>query len=376
MHHRWPDIESFYALRKTFKKAPELLQGTPVVQYRAKVKLHGSCAGIHLRPDGEVGAFSRETVLTPGKGDNAGFAAWVMSAGWGSRCHWDRDLVIFGEWCGPGIQKGVAVNQLPERIFAVFAIQNLAQGHEDELIVEPAAIAAIVGDMPRTYVLPWYHSETEVDQAVEAWHTEDGQILPDGDVELPKYLKMTRAEYAAWALYGTHPGHLYEIDWSKSAEELEPVIARINTQVKEVEVCDPWIQKTFGVQGVGEGLVFYPVSHPGLATHTHLCFKAKGEKHAVVAHTKPVQADPTVAADLQAFAEMVVTPARLEQALRAVAGGELDFDMKHMGPFLKWISADVTKETKAEMEAAGLRPKDALAACTDRAKAWLRCGQG
>src|SRR3990170_1416693 len=52
-------------------------------------------------PTGECWFQSRENIITPEK-DNAGFA-------------------MFGEWCGGGIQKGVALNQLL-KMFVIFGI--------------------------------------------------------------------------------------------------------------------------------------------------------------------------------------------------------------------------------------------------------------
>lgn len=364
----WPKIENFYTVRRNLHAVP--LEGDPKVVYKAKTKLHGSNGGIVLYEDGQVMALSRVKTITPGKDDNAGFARFVSEGTWTNLCKWGRRLVIFGEWCGPGIQKGMAINQLPDRVFAIFAILNVTPGHEDELIVEPAEIFAIVGEMPRTYVIPWHSSEKSTDEAVNAWHDEpvvEGVSSPN----LYEAMGMTYEEYLLWvANPKNHPGHRYGIDWSKTSEELTPMIDKINGHVLEVEACDPWAKETFGVEGLGEGLVLFPISHPGLAAFQRLAFKAKGEKHATVAHTKPVQADPTVVWGAEAFAEMVITPARLEQGARAVAEGELTFDVKNLGLFLRWIGEDVTKETKAELVASGLTLKVALAACTFRAKLW------
>lgn len=323
----WPSIENFHTLRRTLKDFPDPLQGQTKVAYKAKVKLHGSNAGIRLCPDGQVIPLSRTTVLTPGKADNAGFARWVSETHWLSLCHWGRELVVYGEWCGPKIQQGMALNQIPERIFAVFAILDITHGGEGSLIVEPSEIAKIVVGIPQTHILPWYFS----DEAFEA------------------------------------TGQIYEIDWSMTAAELEVVLEPINAQVLQVEACDPWVAKVFGIRGMGEGLVFFPQSHPNFA---QLAFKAKGKEHRMVTSTKPIQPNPEVASQAPAFAELVVTPARLEQGARAVANGELVFSIKTLGPFLQWMTADLGKETKAELEVSGLSPKVAIAACIAKAKAW------
>jgi len=325
MHVKWPKIENFHSVRRTLKDAPEFLGGIPKVLYRAKIKLHGTNAGIRLCPDGQVIPLSRDRVISPGKADNSGFARWVSETPmWEQRCKWGRDIVVFGEWCGPKIQNGMALNKIPQNIFAVFAVIDLTHGGNGELIVEPSEIAAIIGEIPQTHILPWFSEET------------------------------------------------VDLDWSLGAEELEVVLAPLNAQVLAVEACDPWVEKVFGIKGMGEGLVFYPISHAGHEGFTNLAFKAKGLEHRTVKAAQALQPNPEVAAQAPAFAELVVTVARLEQGIREVNGGELVFDMKNLGAFLKWLTVDIAKETKAELEASGLDPKAASAACIARAKAWFQ----
>src|SRR3990167_702915 len=104
------------------------------------------------------------------------------------------------------------------------------------------------------------------------------------------------------------------IDWSSSPDDLEKIVATINEQVAEVEKCDPWVKAIFEIEGVGEGLVFYPVGfHDTYDDFSNLSFKAKGTQHRVIAHSKPAQVDPSVAATAQAFADLVLPLARLEQ---------------------------------------------------------------
>lgn len=328
-HISWVSIESFYHVRKHVDAYPTLLPQPGPVTYRAKVKLHGTCAGVIVEPDGTVTAMSRSAIITP-ENDNAGFAKWVQERreAFAAEQLNGATLIIFGEWCGPGIQKGVAVNKLPERSFAVFAARSIAEGSE-EFMTEPWFLEGRLKNVPGAYVLPWFND-----------------------------------------------GEEFVIDWQLPAEQLQPVIDRINERVLAVEACDPWVKSVCGEEGVGEGLVFYPVSetHSNYKCFSDLCFKAKGAKHQVVAKAKPAQADPQAAANAAAFAEMVVTPARLEQGCRAANGGELVFESKNIGTFLAWIGRDVIKECNVEMQASGLEQKDAVRACSNRARVWYLDG--
>jgi hypothetical protein len=313
----WTEIESFHNIKKFMRAYPENLNGNSVVAYRSKVKLHGTNAGVQVHDDGTIIPQSRTTELTL-ENDNAGFARWVMS----NKEAWSvaKGHIIYGEWIGPGIQKGVAVSEIPKKCFAVFAARIIGENAEhrpDALFVEPDVLTKLVKCIPDTYVLPWFSDPLEV-------------------------------------------------GWSDSNETLELVVSLINQWVSNVEANDPWVESTFGVKGTGEGLVFYPSSqsHLGLTSFNNLVFKAKGEKHKNIKSAAPAQVNPEVAASTDQFVEMVLTEARLEQ------GAAGNYDMKLVGKFLAWISADVQKETQDELEASGLTWKDVSKAIATKARLW------
>lgn len=332
----WPDIKSIYEVRRTLAHAPELLPGgRSVVPYRAKIKLHGTNACGRVCSDGQLVALSRAKVITP-KSDNAGFAAFLEThkEAWQGKIRSrmvdlgmpDSDILIYGEWCGPGINRGVAVCQLPKKIFAAFAARVLTPGKEDLYIVEPGILQVLLDDLPDVHVLPW---------------VEDFQIT---------------------------------IDFTKKPEELAGELEKVNALVAAVEATDPWVKSVFQIEGLGEGVVLYPMSPEGITIEGYgtLVWKAKGEKHQTVAHTKPAQPDPTVVQGSKAFADLVVTPARLEQGARAVANGELVFSPTTIGQFLRWMREDLEKETQGELLASGLDPKLAFQACVQKARTWYQ----
>lgn len=321
----WPEIEGFHNIRKFVRVDPgewwhkrELLAGTSIVSYRAKVKLHGTNAAVQVHTDGTVICQSRESIITPEK-DNAGFARWVMSnkEAW----HEAMGFIIYGEWIGPGIQKNVAVSQIPKKCFAVFAARLL--DGSDTLVTEPGQLIGLVEHIPDVYVLPWY--EKSID-----------------------------------------------IDWKQSDEELTKTIAPINEWVLAIEANDPWVEATFGVKGTGEGLVFYPSSTPhlGFENFTNLCFKAKGEAHKNIKTAAPVQVNPETAASVEAFAELALTPARLEQGASKVALTPGSYDQQQTGKFVQWIMVDVEKETKDELAASNLTWGQVQKVVQTKARQW------
>lgn len=356
----WTEIEGFHNVRKFIKVDPgewwrtkEMLAGTSKVAYRSKVKLHGSNCAVQIRMDGSVICQSRTSILTP-EDDYAGFAkcvksnedAWRKTVAvptlWDDKPDHYLNVIFYGEWIGPGIQKGVAVSEIPKKSFAIFAMRFLDKDGlpiEDNLVTEPDRIKMYnVQDIPDTYVLPWYSEPLE-------------------------------------------------IDWAAADDQLDAEVALINQWVMNVEANDPWVEEVFGIKGTGEGLVFYPVSKPHLGheNFVNLTFKAKGEKHRVIKAKEAVQINPDVAAGVEAFADMVLAEARLEQGARAIFGEhkhqeslnclfcttpDITFDLKKVGAFIQWIAADVQKETQDELTASGLTWDQVSKAVTTKARAW------
>lgn len=316
-HIAWPSIEGFHNIRKYFKQCPvESAKFDFPVPYSAKVKLHGTNAAVQCHDDGTVVAQSRETLLVAGA-DNAGFAKWVES----TKEYWQRRAgsCFFGEWVGPGIQSGVAVNQLKRKVFAVFAMVDL---ETNQYTVSPTTLQLLCQDIPDVCVLPWtdFH---------------------------------------------------FTINWKTDSDSfLEKITDSINKKVEEIEACDPWVKEVFGIEGVGEGLVFYPQverHNYDPEVYQNLMFKAKGEKHRVVKAKAAATVNPETAASADAFVDMVVTEARLLQGVEKAAQG---FDKKLTGAFVAWVLADVQKETESELQASGLTWKDVQKLITDKARKW------
>jgi len=309
-HVSWGSIELLHNVVRTLTLLSEQGQAFPTVEYRAKIKLHGTNCAVQTTAGGIV-TQSRTQILTP-TADHMGFAKWAHShaAFWSTL---PEGLVVFGEWCGPGIEKGMAITQVKTKLFCVFAIQR-----GEQMIYEPADIAAMLPNAPADlHVLPW-----------------------EGDP--------------------------ITIDFS-SRDELKRIASALSDRVAEVEREDPWVKRTFGISGIGEGLVFYPTP-----MNQTLMFKAKGEKHRTAGAKSAVQVDATVAASVDEFVALVVTDARLEQGLAAVCGGERD--SKKTGAFLAWVIADVKKESIAELEASKLTWQQVERAVQTRARTWFLGG--
>lgn len=322
IHISWPKIDAFHNVRKNLTKHPHLMIGLGTNTYKSKIKLHGSNGSISFQNQ-KIIAQSRNNIIDSSQ-DNVGFASWVEANHdyFKKLAIIDHDhyVTIFGEWCGSGIQKGTAINQIDKKIFAVFAIGigNSQQGH---VITDPGLIQQMIGQHSDMFVLPW---QTHID-----------------------------------------------LDWGNQ-DSVEQAVEKINQQVDQVEKNDPWVQATFLKQGIGEGLVFYPQVEKLLRKDaSNWLFKAKGQAHRVVKQKAPAVLDPLVAKTIDDFVDMTLTLARLEQAVRETNNGQLDFDITKIGPFIGWISKDISKECQNELEASGINWHQVAKHISTRSKIWF-----
>jgi hypothetical protein len=96
----------------------------PTLTFEASVKIHGTNAGIVFKRDGEIEYQSRERKLSV-MSDNADFMQSMLTKDLQfikDFYNFEDTLVVYGEWCGGNIQKGVAVSNLKEKIFIIFAV--------------------------------------------------------------------------------------------------------------------------------------------------------------------------------------------------------------------------------------------------------------
>jgi len=330
---KWTSIEQLHAVRFALQQRLELTgEPLPRVTYRAKVKVDGTNGAIHALPTAPgFAAQSRTRILVPDD-DNYGFAAWAHGAAAsfcaGLHARLGR-AVVYGEWCGRGIQKRTAVSRVERNVFAVFAMQ-LGDPARDtvRIVVEPERLRALLPEHPDVFVLPWHGEPVELDF--------------------------------------TDP------------ERLRSGAERIDAMVAEVEATDPWVAEVFGLRGLGEGVVLYPVEGVTFdAEHgtdrdryVDLMFKAKGEEHRVNRQKRAAQIEPEVARSVEEFVGLMVTPARLEQGLVQVLGGRMD--LRRMGELLQWVGQDVHKESATELAAAGLEWKQVAKAVSQAAQRWYK----
>lgn len=207
----------------------------PKLKFTGTTKLHGTNASVGCLSDGTLWAQSRENIITPEK-DNAGFATFVYAnrerfSEIFSQVEYDESqfdgLVLYGEWVGNGIQKGVAVSQLP-KMFVVFGAKLISNNLEE-------------------YGNVWVEKEVL------------NRIIPHDPVS--RIFNITT--FGEWEI---------EIDFNRPELSTNKLIEL----TEQVEHCCP-VGKFFGIHDVGEGIVWKCETEPYIGGK--YMFKVKGERH-------------------------------------------------------------------------------------------------
>lgn len=348
--HKFPHIEQLRnvitSLKHKYQNPVQTSDGwvfdeslpLPTINFEGTVKLHGSNGAIVICPPHPIESYpvniyaqSRETVLTPEK-DNFGFCKFVLNIDQDSLINsipkdlinesmsLQEPIIIFGEWCGKGIQSGVAISQLP-KMFVVFAVK--------------------IGNK---------------------WVSKDFVKL----IENP--------ELNIFNIYRVTTTWVIRVDFNDQTE-LEKTVEILERWTKRVEEECPFA-KTFGVEGLGEGLVW--CSYDDVRTKTFCggnegdpwMFKTKGEKHKNVKEGKLVQLKPDITNNVAELVASVVTEQRLEQGLEKLKEKGLEVLKKNTPTFLNWVQEDICRENKDILEASGLDEKDQLAGIQKAAREW------
>ena len=331
-HYNFGSIEQFRNVCKQIKMEAEY-QGKdengkavydsnakkPILTFTGTVKLHGTNAAVVYSKEHGLYAQSRERVLSI-ESDNAGFAFWVesnreyfeelLTAAWDT-VHYDT-IVIFGEWAGSNIQKGVGICNVKKQFYP-FLLKYLKNGKEVEKYIPFGGSA---------YDESWVKNESIGMYPITAFPT-------------------------------------FSLDINFNHPELvQNELIRIT---EEVERECP-VAKAFGHSGIGEGVV-WTADWNGKQYR----FKVKGEKHSSSKVKTLASVNTDKIESCQKFAEYAVTESRFEQALQAVfPDGNLD--VKQIGALLKWMNTDIIKEEMDTLVANNLEFKEVAKYIADATK--------
>lgn len=185
----------------------------PILKFKGTVKIHGTNAAIVInKPENELPLNctytfqSRNNIITP-EDDNFNFATEMSKLDLINLANQTlseinkTEAVLYGEWCGPGIQNNVAVADLPNRIFVIFGLKINGK-----------------------------------------W------------VDLPETLKDHSCN-----IYNVNDFETFEVDIDFNKPEL--VQNKLIELTEQVELKCP-VGTYFGIKGIGEGIVFNCVKKP------------------------------------------------------------------------------------------------------------------
>lgn len=323
-HIPFPSIEQFRTVIKTvqskakFTGLDEFGKATfdktipaPILSYQGTVKLHGTNASVVMQEDGSIHFQSRNSIITP-ENDHFGFATWAQNIDWASDFFNQLppgERILYGEWCGQGIQRNVAISQL-KKMFVIFKIKV-------------NGVWFNINEYPIFY---WC--------AVDVYNIVNFQTFNlNIDFENPQ----------------------------ASQNELIRI-----TELVENE-CP--VGKSFGVSGVGEGVVWSPVNQEYYSSK--YVFKVKGEKHSVSKVKTLAAVDTEKMNSIAEFVDSTVTENRLQQGLAWLTEQGLDTELENTGAFIRWVYNDIVKEESDTIEVSKLSIKEIGYYIAKAAKTWF-----
>jgi hypothetical protein len=247
----------------------------PIIRFKGTVKLHGTNAGVAQDVNGEVWYQSRKNIITPQR-DNAGFAVFAESnkdffVDMINNIRVDENLtnetvVVFGEWAGKGIQKGIAIAEL-EKMFVIFAVKVVVDNNDE-------------GSNYYLHEDKWKH-----------FNAPERRIYNINDFE----------------------SYYVDIDFNNPDNARNTMIEIMESVEKECPVGRAFGLKPGENNITGEGNVWQ-----GWYNNKRYIFKVKGEKHSSSKVKKIAAVDIEKMNSINEFVEYTVTENRLNQAIEQV----------------------------------------------------------
>jgi ferritin len=298
----------------------------PTLNYKGYIKIDGTNCAIINTPDNSLLYQSRSRPISI-KDDHYGFSYfcdievkyddWIQFFGSVSvnipEGYENGDIIAYGEWCGPKIQKGIGLSKLPEKAFIIFGIK-VALSEEDYVWLDLEALKAI---KPHARV----HMITE---------------FPSTEIT---------------------------IDFTTP----QAVVGKLIEETNKVEADCP-VAKQLGVEGSGEGLVWHCTNTD--FQHHKYWFKVVGERHSRNRVKNIVQVDPEQVKNENEFVHLVITENRLMQGVHVLEEMGIPLEKKSTPHFLKWMYADVIKEEQDIIDVSEVDPKRIGKLINARSKEW------
>lgn len=329
-HYKFPKIRQYHQVIRDLKLQHQFIgkdeegnpcydntKELPVVEFEGRIKLHGSNSAVVFDNNGNFYCQSRSNIIDENK-DNAGFASWVNKEGhkiWENvKNHYDVDLydeiVVYGEWCGGSIQKGVALNNL-DKMFVIFAVRTI-HGEDKE------------------------------------WQEFEGLENPEINV-----FNIARI-----------PPYTIKVDLNNP----QMAIDQMNKWVDEIDQECPFCKNVFGVSGHGEGLVFTVKGTNDFST----AYKVKGSNHSQSKVKKLPKVDPVKLENLQKAVELHCNEDRLEQGWNEIVLSEEDKTPKKIGDFVRWMVNDIWEEEGDSLRESNITKQEIGKSVSKKSANWFQ----
>lgn len=284
----------------------------PTVRLTGTVKLHGANCSVVLTRDGIFYPQSKESLLNEEINCN-GFYQFAMDRKdlfikFLSRYLIDvpddvEAVVVYGEWCGPGIQKKVGVSQLEEPIFVIFDVRLIDSTYEKGNT-----------GFQDTKLFDLY---SQKDRIYNVYSPGFPEWWVDLDVANPETVQQQL------------------IDLTNAVEKQCP------------------IAHTFGIEGRGEGIV-WAIMHNGRKYR----MKVKGQKHSNTNVKVLAAPDVEKINSINEFIEYAFTENRYEQGLKHMLDNGIAITAENTNTFVRWVFSDVMKEETDTMVKNNISSKD------------------
>jgi len=311
----------------------------PTVWFTGTCKLHGTnaCWCVNQRT-GEMWAQSRERILSI-ESDNAGFAFFCKTKedtliGLANKItsHYnikDSIISIYGEWAGPGIQKGVGITKIPAKSFFIFDVK-----------ITPISDSA----------------DEEVEERwVDCSFEED---IPHGLV--------TALSAANHDIYNINDFAVWNV-----AIDLNDPKRVVNDLIKLTDIVEAEcpVSRYFGIEkSVGEGIVWRTVLDGTVSR-----FKVKGSLHSSSKVKTIASVDIEKLNSIQEFVDYAATENRFNQAIEYVfTQNNIEPDITKTSNFIKWVMSDVIKEEIQTLSESGLEIKQVAGGISKKASDWFK----
>lgn len=331
---KFTHIESFYHVvkhvssRNRDENTPKERKINRPVIFRGTVKLHGSNCGVACSKD-KLQPQSRNRTISVEK-DNLGFAKFVSGEKQTKaireieseiRFQFNIDsnsiITLYGEWVGPGIHKGVAINKLPEKQWVLFAVKS------------------------------------------------DNKYIDAVPILFDKYSDANIFSIEDSVKF------IITVDFNNQKSK-ETALEYVTQKTNEVEKQCPWGAK-FGCEGIGEGIVLIPIEDQ--FGRQSLYWKSKGKKHKITEEKNKKQnlLDQETINSISEFVSYAVTENRLNQGLDYLREMNLSTDsMKSTGNFIKWVSQDIKRECELELKENNLEWKMVVKEINYKISQWFK----